>query len=328
MAISVGSGSSRLLPVTTKSAAATLTVAEDGLILVSAAVPYTLTLPTAVGNTGLRYHFIKTDANYNLITLDGNGTETFNYPNDASAAQTTYRRLNTYGAEVTIVSDGSNWQVINEELGQSPSCWVWSSVNITDLPNGLDVLVDLDSEVSDVGNNFNSGTWVTGNANTDTTSHLVDTVNNQFAADMVGKRVKNVTDSTYAFITAYNSTSDLTLSADIFPDGIDEYIILVSRFVVPVDGKYAISGKVLWWNVVANTYYRTKILRNGSVIMESMIHTSNTNFMTVPLVDIISLSKDDYLQLVATSNSGDDTVDLLGGINNRISLHVQLISKD
>ncbi|MCK4329316.1 hypothetical protein KAX02_05685, partial [candidate division WOR-3 bacterium] len=96
--------------VTAKTGTATLTIAEAGTVLVSAAgAAYTLTLPTASGHTGLRYHFVKTDYNYTLITLDGDGGETFNYENAAGSAQTTYPRLNTPLAEVTIVSDGTNW---------------------------------------------------------------------------------------------------------------------------------------------------------------------------------------------------------------------------
>jgi len=144
--------------VTTKTTTDTLTVAEAGLIKVSAASAYTLTLPTAVGYAGLTYHFVKTDANYNLITLDGNGTETFNFPNDDGVPKETYTRLNTYCAEVTVVSDGSNWQCINEKLGQVPECWVYLSANQENLTSGTWTLVTLDSEEYDIGNNFDTGT--------------------------------------------------------------------------------------------------------------------------------------------------------------------------
>ena len=154
--------------VTVKSGAATLTLAEAGLILVSATADYTLTLPTAVGHAGLTYHFVKTDANYNLITLDGDGTETFNYPNDDGVPKETYPRLNTYGAEVTVVSDGSNWQVINEKLGQVPECRVYLSANQENLTHNTWTLVLYDTKSYNIGNNF-------------------DTTNHKFVAPIPGR---------------------------------------------------------------------------------------------------------------------------------------------
>uniref|UniRef100_A0A6M3XKF2 Uncharacterized protein n=1 Tax=viral metagenome TaxID=1070528 RepID=A0A6M3XKF2_9ZZZZ len=90
--------------VTTKSAVATLTTGEAGFVKVSAAAGYTLTLPTAVGNK-LTYIFVKTDANTNLITIDGAGTETIN-------GSLTYTDLNYQYAYVAIRSDNANWFVL------------------------------------------------------------------------------------------------------------------------------------------------------------------------------------------------------------------------
>jgi hypothetical protein len=135
-----------------------MTIAEAGTVLVSAAAAYTITLPTAVGNTGLTYHFIKTDANYNLITLAANGAQTFNYENSTGAPVATYPRLNTYCAEVTVVSDGANWQCINERLGQVPECLVYLNGNQLNLVNGTWTEIILNAETYDIGNNFNTGT--------------------------------------------------------------------------------------------------------------------------------------------------------------------------
>ncbi|MEX0595302.1 MAG: hypothetical protein WD512_02300, partial [Candidatus Paceibacterota bacterium] len=128
-------------------------------ILVSAAAAYTITLPTAVGNTGLTYHFIKTDANYNLITLDGDGTETLNYENSTGAPTLTYARLNTYCAEATVVSNGANWQVMNEKLGQVPECSAYLGAIQSNITNAAWVLITVDTENYDIGNNFNTGTY-------------------------------------------------------------------------------------------------------------------------------------------------------------------------
>ena len=148
-------------PIATVTAVHTMTVAEAGTVLVScAATPYTITLPTAVGNAGLTYHFIKTDANYFLITIDGDGTETLNYENSTSTPNLTYSRLNTLCAEATFVSDDANWQVINEAIGQVPECFISLGIDQENITNTTFTLVNLNTENYDIGNNFNVTTHI------------------------------------------------------------------------------------------------------------------------------------------------------------------------
>lgn len=64
----------------------------------------------------------------------------------------------------------------------------------------------------------------TGTATATTASHLIDTANLQFVAGDVGKTVYNSTDGTTAKVTAYTSTSDLTLDTDIMASGETYYI--------------------------------------------------------------------------------------------------------
>ncbi len=64
-----------------------------------------------------------------------------------------------------------------------------------------------------------------GTADTDTANALVDTAEAQFLAGDVDKTVYNPDDRTWAKVTAFVSTSQLTLSADIFPDGDENYRI-------------------------------------------------------------------------------------------------------
>lgn len=54
-----------------------------------------------------------------------------------------------------------------------------------------------------------------GTASATTANHLIDATLSPFVAGDVGKKVWNTTDNTYATITTYNSTSDVTLSANI-----------------------------------------------------------------------------------------------------------------
>lgn len=74
-------------------------------ILASAAAPYSITLPSAVGATGRRYTIVKTDNNANVITLATTSAQTIN-------GVTTYVGLNRQYARVTVVSDGANWVIV------------------------------------------------------------------------------------------------------------------------------------------------------------------------------------------------------------------------
>ncbi len=62
----------------------------------------------------------------------------------------------------------------------------------------------------------------TGQATTDTTDALVDS-QAQFVSTDVDKAIYNTTDNTWAIVTAYVSSTQLTLSKDIFPDGDENY---------------------------------------------------------------------------------------------------------
>ena len=67
----------------------------------------------------------------------------------------------------------------------------------------------------------------TGTADEDKSGALVDDAKTQFvstAAD-VGQVIQNTTDKTWAVVTAYVDTGELTLSKDIFPDGDEAYEI-------------------------------------------------------------------------------------------------------
>jgi hypothetical protein len=67
-------------------------------------------------------------------------------------------------------------------------------------------------------------TGKSGVASATTASHLVDATKSQFVAGDVGKTVWNKIDNTYATVTAYNSTSDLTLDTDIMVSG-EDYVL-------------------------------------------------------------------------------------------------------
>jgi hypothetical protein len=100
------------LAVSSKTSAYTLATSDDVILADSSSAAFTLTLPTAVGNTGKVFRVKKTDSSFNAVTIDGDGTETID-----GATTTT---LNTQDETLTIVSDGSNWEIIERKI---PSVW-------------------------------------------------------------------------------------------------------------------------------------------------------------------------------------------------------------
>ena len=92
------------LKLTTITAATTLNQTHNVVLCNTGS--YTVTLPAAADNTGKVYYLKNIDAEGDDITIDGNGTETIE-------GSTTYV-LDPYKHAVRIISDGSNWHVIEE----------------------------------------------------------------------------------------------------------------------------------------------------------------------------------------------------------------------
>lgn len=99
-----GTGSTGVLAVTTKTTTYTITTNDTVIICDATSGAFTVTLPTAVGNTGRRYFIKKIDVTVNAVTVDGDGTETID---DGLTAV-----LNTQYEAIGIVSDGTEWWII------------------------------------------------------------------------------------------------------------------------------------------------------------------------------------------------------------------------
>lgn len=99
------------IAVTSKTANYTVSTSDDVITGDASGGNFTLTLPTAVGNTGKVFRIKRTDQTLaNKITIDGNGSETID------GALT--KLLKTQYEEFTIVSDGSNWQILSHTYPQ------------------------------------------------------------------------------------------------------------------------------------------------------------------------------------------------------------------
>lgn len=105
-------GGAVALAIATKTSADTLTASDD-VVLANATTGFTLSLPTASGISGKVYLIKKVDSNWDqAITIDPNGSETI--------GGDTTTTLDTTDESIRIVSDGSNWQILERVI---PSVW-------------------------------------------------------------------------------------------------------------------------------------------------------------------------------------------------------------
>ena len=90
--------------VTSTSASYTATTSDNFIACNANGGAITITLYTAVGNSGRQLLVKKTDSSANAVTVDGNSSETID-------GATTYAITIQYES-ITIISDGSNWHII------------------------------------------------------------------------------------------------------------------------------------------------------------------------------------------------------------------------
>ena len=102
-----GVGSRNIFGVVSKTTTYTATNIDNVILNDVSGGDYTVTLFTAVGNSGHQLILKKTDSSTNELTIDGNASETI----DGNITTT----LNTQAETITLVSDGSNWQIIDRK---------------------------------------------------------------------------------------------------------------------------------------------------------------------------------------------------------------------
>lgn len=99
----VAAGSS-ILPYTSVSSNTTLTTTNAVVSVDASGGAVTITLPTAVGNTGHTFSIKKADSSGNTVTIATTGGQTI----DGSATAV----IKVQYVSVLVISNGSNWQVI------------------------------------------------------------------------------------------------------------------------------------------------------------------------------------------------------------------------
>lgn len=111
----------------TKTTTYTATANDEIILADTSGGAWTLTLPTAVGIQHKKYTIVLTVAG-NDLTIDGDGTETI-------AGATTVTLTSQY-QNVTIVSDGANWQIIGDSNIQTTGTYSPSVTNVANYASG------------------------------------------------------------------------------------------------------------------------------------------------------------------------------------------------
>ena len=194
---------------------------------------------------------------------------------------------------------------LNNRRGFKSRVRAHTSLQLT-IPVGNSVVpLDFNVEDFDSNNEFDCPAQRTGTASATSANHLVDTGANQFVSADVGRWVYNSTDKTYAQITAYNSVSDVTISADIMASG-EGYRIYGTRFTAKVEGYYQVFCQAKVGSAEAEDFVRLCIYKNGfgtgTLLAQPMAYVSSgganaSNSCPYAIYsDLVYLDVDDYLE--------------------------------
>jgi len=96
--------SAGITEIVSKTAAYTATLADHVITCDASSNAFAITLPAVATANRVIYHIKKTDSSSNVVTVDGNASETI----DGATTAT----ITTQFESIMIVCDGSNWHII------------------------------------------------------------------------------------------------------------------------------------------------------------------------------------------------------------------------
>ena len=163
------------------------------------------------------------------------------------------------------------------------------------IPTSLLVPVCHDTESFDNQNEFDSTVKI-GAADATEAFKLHD-ADGGFAAADVGASIWNTTDGTYAIVTAFVDSGELTLDTNIMANG-EGYKLFRSKFTVTEAGKYLCIAKVQYESIADQKIVASYVYRNGSIIATNVTNQSHATSGTcsVVAVGLASCSANDILQ--------------------------------
>jgi len=123
------------------------------------------------------------------------------------------------------------------------------------------------------------------------------------AADYIGRQIWNITDNTYAFVTAKDSNDQLSINVNIMANG-ETAKLYFSRFTVAVTGTYLVSMSTCYQSMAAGSTSQVILQKNGVMISGNNVSPGAATWPVPQATLILLLSAGDYLQISAWQNSG------------------------
>ncbi|HCC67906.1 TPA: hypothetical protein DEP90_01670 [Patescibacteria group bacterium] len=126
--------------------------------------------------------------------------------------------------------------------------------------------------------------------------------------------ISNLTDAT---------DTKVTLDTEIYDIGSDFDSTTNNRFTAPVSGYYLIIGTVHWKGITADSRLEAKIFINGSETQtQAALGNSNTARVTSQCVSVEYVASTQYIELYGRQTSGTTTVDIDGGTETYLIVHL------
>lgn len=135
-----------------------------------------------------------------------------------------------------------------------------------------------------------------------------------FVEGDVGKNVWNLTDGGMTTIASYVSASQVTLTADIDLDATDEYAFGNSRFTVPANGVYLLTGGFASSIFTVSKLLGVSLNKNGTSLVNAYNSGGLTSYLSGNVASILELTTSDYIELSASN--GNTNCNILNGKAN------------
>ena len=285
----------------TNAHSATATATPDRIVLRDAAGRAKFAAPAAAGDALIKGTAI-TDVEHgsrgSALHADSHAQNTDTRIQDADAD--TKVDVEEAGDEDTVRMDVAGVEAFKLSsvgvltLAKQSGAAVYQAANQV-IPNAALVLVCHDTESFDGQNEFDSTVKI-GAADATEALKLHD-ADGGFAAGDVGAQIWNTTDNTYALVTAFVDSGELTLDTDIMVDT-EGYKLFRSKFTATEAGKYMCVAKVQFESIADQKTIASYIYKNGSIVATSSINQSHPSAGTcaVVAVGIVTLAANDILR--------------------------------
>ena len=191
-------------------------------------------------------------------------------------------------------------------LAKQSGCRVQMTANQI-IPHSSWLSAAFDDVIYDIQSEFNNR-LISGTADATEASKLHDADGGFEAAD-VGATVWNTTDNTYAIVTAFVDSGELSLDTDIMVDT-EGYKLFHCRFTAKEAGLYLCGGSLYWAALQDAMIVSMGIGKNAVVTHLGRYHCSWIQVGSSNIVSVVQLAVNDYIQfsLQHTGSAANETV--------------------